>query len=196
LTAGRVELRARRQEVERGNSHSALIVQGRTPLRAQRQNPPIIAAKYNDLDDRANQQATNGHGKAGESKAPAKDGHGVEIARVDKDNLEDDKSASAGTRKPEWLRALVAAALLDDRVSGTLHKKARGREVQFPFCLDCKRVYTAQRAKAKPPAITAKHNNLDDRTNQRPYGGYGKVGAPKAPAIGCAWRQDCKHQQG
>jgi hypothetical protein len=41
---------------------------------------------------------TNGHGKAGASKAPAKDGHGVEITHVDEDNSDDDESTSAGAR--------------------------------------------------------------------------------------------------
>jgi hypothetical protein len=38
--------------------------------------PPTIAAKYDDSDDRANQRATNGHGKAGASNVPVKDRHG------------------------------------------------------------------------------------------------------------------------
>ncbi len=57
---------------------------------------------------------------------PAKDRHGVEIACVNKDNLDNDESASTGARKPAWLQALVAAAKLDGRVSRTLRKKARG----------------------------------------------------------------------
>ncbi len=36
--------------------------------------------------------------------------------------------------------------------------------------------------KAKPPAIAAKHDDPDDRTNQWPYGGHGKAEAPEAPA--------------
>ncbi len=46
------------------------------------------------------------------------------------------------------------------------------------------RAYAAQSAKAKPPTIAAKHNDPDDRTNQRPYSGHGKAEAPKAPAKG------------
>ncbi len=52
---------------------------------------------------------TNGHRKAGASKAPAKDGHSVEIACVDEDNSDDKESASAGARnrrgpEPWWLQ--------------------------------------------------------------------------------------------
>jgi hypothetical protein len=88
--------------------------------------PPAIAAKYNNPDDRADQQATNGHGKAGAPKAPAKDGHSVEIACLAEANLDDNESASAGTRKLAWLQALAAAAKLDGGVSGTPCKKATG----------------------------------------------------------------------
>jgi hypothetical protein len=45
-------------------------------------------------------------------------------------------------------------------------------------------VYAAQNAKAKPPAIAAKHDDPENRTNQQPYGGHGKAEAPKAPAKG------------
>ncbi len=38
--------------------------------------------------------------------------------------------------------------------------------------------------KAKPPAIATKHDEPDDRTDQRPYGGHGKAEEPKAPAKG------------
>jgi hypothetical protein len=78
----------------------------------------------------------------------------------------------------------VAAAKLDGRVSGTPRKKVRGGEAHFPFCLNRKRAYAAHSVKAKPPAIAAKHDDPDDRTAQRPYGGHGKAGAPKAPAKG------------
>ncbi len=37
---------------------------------------------------------------------------------------------------------------------------------------------------ARPPAIATKYANPDDQANQRPYGGHGKVGAPKVPAKG------------
>jgi hypothetical protein len=87
-------------------------------------------------------------------------------------------------QKPAWPQALAAAAKLYGAVSGTPRKKARGGEAQFPFRFNRKRAYTAQSAKAKPPAIAAKHNDPDDRTAQRPYGGHGKAGAPKAPAKG------------
>ncbi len=63
-------------------------------------------------------------------------------------------------------------------------QKTRGGEEQFPFRLDRARAYAAQSAKAKPPAITTKHDEPDDRTNQRPYGGHGKAEEPKAPAKG------------
>ncbi len=116
--------------------------------------------------------------------AAAKDKHGVEIARVDVDDSDDNESASGGTRKPTWLQALAAAANPDGGVSGTPRKKARGGEAQFLFCLDRVRAYTAQNAKAKPPAIAAKHDNPEDRTNQRPYGGHGKAEAPEVPAKG------------
>ncbi len=56
--------------------------------------PPAIAAKNDDLDNRANQQANNGHGKEGAPKAPAKGGHGVKIASVNKDDSDNDKIAS------------------------------------------------------------------------------------------------------
>jgi hypothetical protein len=80
-------------------------------------NPPAIAAKYNNPDDQANDQATNSHGKVGVSKAPAKDGHDVEIARIDEDDWDDNKSMSTGSRKPVWLQALAAAAKLDGGVT-------------------------------------------------------------------------------
>jgi hypothetical protein len=83
-----------------------------------------------------------------------------------------------------WPQALAAAAKLDGGVIGTPRKKARGGEAQFPFCLNCERAYAAQSATAKPPAIAAKHDNPDDRTAQRLYGGHKKAGAPKAPAKG------------
>ncbi len=67
---------------------------------------------------------------------------------------------------------------------GTPHKKAQSGEAQFHFCLDCKKVYTAQSSKAKPPAIAAKHDDPYDRANQRATNGHGKAGAPKAPAKG------------
>ncbi len=69
-------------------------------------------------------------------------------------------------------------------MSRTPRKKARGREAQFPFRLNRERAYATQSAKAKPPAIAAKHDDPDDRTAQQPYGGHGKAGAPKAPAKG------------
>jgi hypothetical protein len=34
------------------------------------------------------------------------------------------------------------------------------------------------------PAIATKHDKLDDRTDQRPYGGHGKAEEPKAPTKG------------
>jgi hypothetical protein len=34
------------------------------------------------------------------------------------------------------------------------------------------------------PAITTKHDELDNRTDQRPYGGHGKAEEPKAPTKG------------
>jgi hypothetical protein len=86
--------------------------------------------------------------------------------------------------------SLGGCSKLDGGVSRTPRKKARGGEVQF---LSAERAYTAQSVKAKPPAIAAKHNDPDNRTNQRPYGGHRKVGAPKAPAIGRAQHQDRKH---
>jgi hypothetical protein len=46
------------------------------------------------------------------------------------------------------------------------------------------RAYAAQSAKAKPPAIATKHDEPDDRTNQRPYGGHRKAEEPKALAKG------------
>jgi hypothetical protein len=60
----------------------------------------------------------------------------------------------------------------------------KGGEAQFPFPLDRARAYAAQNAKAKPPAIAAKHDNQDDRTNQWPYGGHRKAEAPKVPVKG------------
>ncbi len=65
---------------------------------------------------------------------------------------------------------------------GTPRKMAQGREVKSPLRLDCKRGYTVWSAQAKPPAIAAKYDDPDDRTDQRPYGGHGKAGAPKVPA--------------
>ncbi len=65
---------------------------------------------------------------------------------------------------------------------GTPRKMAQGGEVKFPFRLDCKRAYAVWSVQAKPPTIAAKYNDPDDRTNQRPYGGHGKAGAPKLPA--------------
>ena len=94
-------------------------------------DPHTIAAKYDDLDDQADQQVTKGYGQAGASKAPAKDGHGVEIAHVNEDDSDKDESTSPGARKPAWLQASAAAAKLDGGVSRTKRKKARGREVQF-----------------------------------------------------------------
>jgi hypothetical protein len=96
------------------------------PAQSAKAEPPAIAVKYNDPDDWANQRATNGHGQAGASKVPAKDRHGVEIACVNKDNLDNDESMSTGARKPAWLQASAAAAKLDGGVSRTPHKKARG----------------------------------------------------------------------
>ncbi len=69
--------------------------------------PPTIAAKQDNPDDRANQQANDGHGKAGAPKAPTKGMHGIEIASVNEDNLDDNKIASVGT-KP-W-RPLLSGA--------------------------------------------------------------------------------------
>ncbi len=83
--------------------------------------------------------------------AAAKDEHGVEIACADEDDSDNDESASAGARKPAWLQASVAAAKPDNGVSGTPHKKARGREAQFLFRLDRVRAHPAQNAKVKPP---------------------------------------------
>jgi hypothetical protein len=114
----------------------------------------------------------------------AKDGHGIEIACVNKDNSDDDKSVIAGASKPAWLQAAAAAAELNSGVSGTPRKKARGGEEQFPFRLDPARAYAAQSVKAKPPPIATKHDEPDDRTSQRPYGGHGKAEEPKAPAKG------------
>ncbi len=114
--------------------------------------------------------------------AAAKDKHGVEIARVNEEDSDDDESASTGARKLAWLQALAAAAKPNGGVSGNPRKKVRGREAQFPFRLDRSRAYAAQNAKAKPPAIAAKHNDLDDQTNQRPYGGHGKAEVPEVPA--------------
>ena len=55
----------------------------------------------------------------------------------------------------------------------------------FLFCLDCKRAYAAEKAKANPSAITAKQDNQDDRANQCwANDGHGKTGVPKAPAKG------------
>jgi hypothetical protein len=65
---------------------------------------------------------------------------------------------------------------------GTPCKMAQGGEVKFPFRLDCERAYAAQSVQAIPPAIAAKYDDPDDRTNQRPYGSHGKAGAPKVPA--------------
>jgi hypothetical protein len=114
----------------------------------------------------------------------AKDGHGVEIACVDEDDSDDNKSVIASASKPAWLQAAAAAAELNSRVSGTPCKKARGGEEQFPFRLDRARAYAAQSAKAKPPTIATKHDEPDNRTNQRPYGSHGKAEEPKAPAKG------------
>ncbi len=108
----------------------------------------------------------------------AKDEHDIKIARVDSDDSDDDESASAGARKLAWLRALSAAAKPNGGVSRTPCKKARGGEAQFLFRLDRARVYAAQKLKVKPPAIAAKHDHPDDRTNQRPYNGHGKAEAP------------------
>ena len=67
--------------------------------RAERKGkPPAITAKYDNPDDWANQRANNGHGKAGAPKAPAKGGHGVKIASVNKDDSDDDKIASVGAK--------------------------------------------------------------------------------------------------
>ena len=63
-------------------------------------------------------------------------------------------------------------------------QKARGGEEQFPFRLDRARAYAAQSTKAKPPAIATKHDEPDDRTDQRPCGGHRKAEEPKAPAKG------------
>jgi hypothetical protein len=114
----------------------------------------------------------------------AKDGHGVKIACVNEDDSDNNKSMIAGASKPAWLQAAAAAAELNSRVSGTPCKKARGGEEQFPFRPDRARAYAAQSAKAKPPAIATKHDELDDRTDQRPYGGHGKAEEPKVPAKG------------
>ncbi len=72
---------------------------------------PTITAKHYNPDNRANQQANNSHGKAGAPKAPTKGGHGIEIASVNKDDLDDDKIDSVGARKPALLQALAAAAI-------------------------------------------------------------------------------------
>ena len=115
--------------------------------------PTAIATMNNNPDDRANQQATNGHGKVGASKAPAKDGHGIEIARVDEDDSNDDKSASAGARKLAWLRASAAEAKLDGGVSGTPRKKARGREVQFLSALIARGRTLLRARRQNPPPL-------------------------------------------
>ena len=60
--------------------------------------PPAIAAKHGDPDDRANQQANDGHVKAGAPKAPAKGRHGIQIAIVNEDNLDDNEIASVGAK--------------------------------------------------------------------------------------------------
>jgi hypothetical protein len=67
----------------------------------------------------------------------------------------------------------LAAAKLDGGVSRIPCKKARDREAQFLFRLDRERAYADQSAKAKPPAIPTKHDDPDDRTDQRPYGSHG-----------------------
>ncbi len=67
---------------------------------------------------------------------------------------------------------------------GTPRRMAQGKEVKFPFRLDCKRAYATRGAQARPPAVAAKYNNPDNRANQRPYGGHEKAGAPNLPAKG------------
>jgi hypothetical protein len=61
-------------------------------------------------------------------------------------------------------------------VEGTPQRMARGGEVKFLFHLDCKRVYAAWGAQARPPAGAAKYGDPEDRANQS--------GAPKLPAKG------------
>ncbi len=116
--------------------------------------------------------------------AAAKHRQGFKVARVDGDDPDDHKSASAGARKPAWLRASATATKPDVWVSRTPCKKARGGEAQFPVRLDRAREYAAQSTKAKPPAIATKHNEPDNRTNQRPYSNHRKAEEPKAPAEG------------
>ncbi len=88
---------------------------------------------------------------------------------------------SAGARKPAWLQASVTAAKLDGGISETPLKKARGREVQFPFRLDRAREYASQSTKAKPRTLATKHDKPD---NQRLYGSHGKAEQPQVPAKG------------
>ncbi len=67
---------------------------------------------------------------------------------------------------------------------GTPHKIVQGGEAKFPFCLDCERAYAARSAQASPPAIATNYNDPGNQANQWPYGGHGKVGAPKVPTKG------------
>jgi hypothetical protein len=67
---------------------------------------------------------------------------------------------------------------------GTPGKMAQGGEVKFPFRLDCERAYAAWSEQARPPAVTAKYDDPDDRADQRPYDRHRKVGAPRVPAKG------------
>ncbi len=71
-------------------------------------SPPVVAAKYNDPDDQADQQPYGGHGKAGVPKVPTKGGRGLKVASSDEDDSDDDKIVRVGTTRPAVLRALAA----------------------------------------------------------------------------------------
>ncbi len=60
--------------------------------------PATIAAKHDNLNDRANQRANNGPKNVGAPKALAKGRHSVEIVSVNKDDLDNDKIASIGVK--------------------------------------------------------------------------------------------------
>jgi hypothetical protein len=134
------------------------------PLGVRRRDPPAVAAKYGNPDNRADHRSYSGHEEAGAPKLPAKgghglifgssnkddsdddnvvckgatkpavrqasaatkDGHSVRTIRANEDNPDNDKSASAGTRKLAWLQVLATPAKLDGGVGGTSHKTKGG----------------------------------------------------------------------
>jgi hypothetical protein len=55
--------------------------------RSAQASPPVVAAKYNDPEDQADQRPYGGHRKAGAPKVPTKGGCGLKVVSSNKGRL-------------------------------------------------------------------------------------------------------------